>query len=260
MNIAERHFAGATRILDVGGWFNPEPRATHVVDLMPWETRRAKLSLAPLPNECFTKATWVQVDFLASDLKLPFSDGYFDLVLCGQTIEDLADPVPVLREMERVGARGVIECPSRMNEQTKGMRDRESSEPGHPHHHWIVESLDGALCLYAKTDSDLRGESRLLPLSYTERRVQANAAELVTVHSWAGRIDWRMVTGPECKKRAEAFVRALRVSPLERAKDAGLRFLRRTRRRWRGGGREDFSWWQRIVAESRPYSSIELKS
>jgi hypothetical protein len=36
--------------LDIGGWFIPYPRATHVVDIMPWETRTGRV---PLPECAF---------------------------------------------------------------------------------------------------------------------------------------------------------------------------------------------------------------
>ena len=259
MKIPDHLFVGAQKILDVGGWFMPEPRATHVVDRMPWETRGAQLSLAPLPQEHFSKATWFQADFLAPDFRLPFTDKSFDLVVCGQTIEDLADPRSLLQEMQRVGVRGVIECPSRLTEQTKGMRDRESGLPGHPHHHWIVDSVAGSLLLYSKADSDLRVEARLLPLSFTEPLIESGRAAEVVVHEWQDEIDFRVVAGPECRERAEEFVTSMHVPVFVRTIDRALRFARRLRRRLRGLPPEEFSWWAKIVEVSRPYSSIDLK-
>jgi len=100
-----------------------------------------------------------------------------DLVLCGHTIEDLKDPEPILIEMQRVGKQGFIECPSRLHEQTKGIRDRESVKAGHPHGYWIVESQDKELLLYSKQDSCLESESQVLPLSFTEKKGS---------HGWIG--------------------------------------------------------------------------
>lgn len=259
MNIPDEMLGQAKTILDVGGWFKPEPRATHVVDLMPWETRGVTLSLAPLPHERFSKATWFQADFLQPGFRLPFADKTFDLVLCGHTIEDLADPRGLLAEMQRVAARGIIECPSRLTEQTKGMRDRESILPGHPHHHWIVESVDGRLLLYAKADSDLRAEARLLPLLFAERHMREVKGADIVLHAWQDSIDYRVITGPACRTRATEYAASLPVSTQVRLKDRLLRFARRLRRKWRGVPAEDLSWWPKIVATSRPYSSIELK-
>jgi SAM-dependent methyltransferase len=258
MNIPDRFFQGARNVLDVGGWFKPDPRATHVVDLMPWETRGARLELKPLPQERFSKASWFQADFLKPELRLPFADKSFDLVICGHTIEDLANPKFLLIEMERVGRRGVIECPSRLTEQTKGIRDRESSRPGHPHHHWIVESVDGWLLLYSKEDSLLRSEKELIPLSHSERCIQLGK-EANVVHTWENKIDYRFISAQECQRKAQEFIASLDVSIYSRIGDSALRFGRRMRSRLRGRSADDVSWWPKIVEASRPYSSIELK-
>jgi hypothetical protein len=53
-------------VLDCGAWFIPLPAASHVVDIMPYETRGGKLQLTPLPGENFTKATWFQADFFCA--------------------------------------------------------------------------------------------------------------------------------------------------------------------------------------------------
>ena len=259
MNLPDRLFHGANRILDVGGWFNPEPRATHVVDLMPWETRRARLSLEAMPDERFSKATWFQADFLKPGFTLPFAPKSFDLVICGHTVEDLAAPEALLLEMQRVGMRGVIECPSRLTEQTKGIRDRESIHPGHPHHHWIVEATEGTLLLYSKKDSDLSTEARLVPLSFTEQYIAHGRGMSDAIYPWVDRINYRVVRGDECRRRAQEFVVSLKVPSSVRAKDALLRFARRLRSRTFGRAPDNFSWWPKIVETSRPYSSIELK-
>lgn len=258
MRLPDSAFAGANTILDVGGWFSPEPRATHVVDLMPWETRGARLTPAPQPGERFTRDTWFQADFLQPDFSLPFADASFDLVTCGHTLEDLADPGPLLGEMARVGRRGLIECPSRLIEQTMGIRDRESARPGHPHHHWIVESVGGALLLYAKADSGLEDEAGLVPLVHTDRAVARTPGADLVFHAWTGRLDHRIIRGPECRERAGGFVAALGVSEYSRQEDRLLRFARRLRRRLRGPAAVPSPWWPQIVEASRPYSKIPL--
>lgn len=258
MKLPDDAFAGARTILDVGGWFHPEPRATHVVDLMPWETRGARLSLARLPHERFEKATWFQADFLKSELRLPFADKSFDLVVCGHTVEDLSNPRRLLEEMRRVGRRGVIECPSRLTEQTKGIRDRASPLPGHPHHHWIVDSVDGELQLYSKGDSRLLDAGHWLPLSFTEHCIQSGHGYWTVIHPWTNELRFRVITGSECASAARQFAAAREVEPLIRLEDSVLRCLRRVRRRLRGVSAEDDTWWPRMVQLSRPYSAIEL--
>jgi len=258
MNLPDSVFTGAETILDIGGWFKPETRATHVIDLMPWETRGAAFNPEPLPGEHFNKATWFQADFLKADFKLPFADKSFDLVICGHTVEDLSNSQKLLDEMQRVGKRGAIECPSRLTEQTLGIRDRQSALPGHPHHHWIVESIDGVLWLYSKEDSDLTAPARVIPLDYTAGVTAASPDAHLMLHLWSERIDYRIIRGAECARRAGAFVASLNIPSGLRLKDSAARLGRRLRSRLRGAAAEDTSWWPRIVERSRPYSSIEL--
>jgi len=123
-------------ILDVGrAGSKPEPRATHVVDLMPWETRgRGNCLSSQCPMNAFTKSTWFQADFLKPDFSLPFAQKSFRPGrLWPHGLKILLHQRRLLREMQRVAVRGVIEFgPSRISEQTMGIRDRESVRPGHP--------------------------------------------------------------------------------------------------------------------------------
>lgn len=255
MIIPEKLIGGSKTILDVGGWFIPEPRATHVVDLMPWETRGARLNLENLPGERFTKNTWFQADFLKPDFRLPFADKSFDLVICGHTVEDLADPSALLNEMQRVGRAGFIECPSRLSEQTIGLRDRETRQPGHPHHHWIVEEQNDDLVLYCKEDSFLSSTKTLIPLAFLEDSRLPRTMSFV----WRQQFAFRMVRGEECFRRARLTVAALKIPISARCQDKAIRLARRVRSRMSGGGSvEDFSWWSKILEQSRPYSSIPL--
>ncbi len=243
-------------MLDVGGWLSPEPRATHVVDLMPWETRGVRLNLAALPGERFTKDTWVQKDFLSEGFALPFPDKFFDLVICGQTVEDLTDPNQLLEEMKRVSRAGLIESPSRVSEQTLGVRDRESGYPGHPHHCWIMDIEADCLVLYSKHDSALNEDSVLIPLEFYENMAQGKRENLV--FAWQDDFVHRIVRGNECAAKAVETVRSLQIPVTVRLKDRALRFMRRARSRLRGRREEDFSWWHEIIEQSRPYSTIDL--
>src|SRR5450631_3478828 len=94
-------FPSTARILDAGGWFRPLVRATHVIDWMPYETRRGQLSLEPTSAERFSRESWFQTDFCSDALKLPFDDGHFDFCTCTQTLEDLPNPEPLLGELRR---------------------------------------------------------------------------------------------------------------------------------------------------------------
>lgn len=247
--------AGA-RVLDVGGWFNPLNEATDVVDLLPYETRRTVLTLAPLPGERFTRERWHQADFLAPNLRLPFADGEFDFIYCGHTVEDLAQPAPLLREMQRVGRAGAVVSPSRLAEQTVGVRDRVASRPGHPHHHWIVDPLPAGLRLSAKADS-LGGRAALIPLRHFERLTDEGRGEFA--FWWAGSFEVGFESGGEAAARAVAFARAQRVRPLDRALDPIVRRMRGWKHRLRAGAVPPAAAsWAQILDLSRPYSRLPL--
>lgn len=201
------------RILDAGGWFIPLDRATHVVDLMPYETRGGLLRHDPLPGECFTKSTWHQVDFMDPALRLPFPDKYFNYSVCGQTVEDLADPRPLLAELRRVSEAGCIETPSRLSEQTAGRRDRMTGRQGHPHHHWIVESEGKRLLLSRKTAA-LAGPARLhaVPLRTYESLMDGNTWSPVMRFNWEHDFGWEILPDDEAARRAQTLVASLGIT------------------------------------------------
>lgn len=245
-------------ILDCGGWFAPLCAATHVVDLMPYETRRGRLELGTLPGENFTRDTWYQADFLAPDFRLPFPDKFFAFSHCGHTLEDLSNPEPLLRELVRVSRRGYLLCPSRLSEQTAGSANRITNRQGHPHHHWIVETIDGQAVFSAKPDS-LAGAwwRTAIPLGTFERIVQANPDANVWAYLWSDTIQWRIVRGPAARASAIEFARRTRGSALGLPGDCLWRALRRVKhllRRRRGRAAAD--WWADMLALSRPYNRL----
>jgi hypothetical protein len=148
--------AGAARILDVGGWYQPFNLATHVIDLLPYETRRAREALDPMDEERFSAATWIVADVCSPPW--PFADGSFDFAVCSHLLEDVRDPLAVCRELNRVARAGYIETPSRLREIFSKERWRgiklllgRLPEIGFHHHRWFVE-IDGShLRFTAKT-------------------------------------------------------------------------------------------------------------
>ena len=249
------------RILDAGGWFKPHPAATHIADLMPYETRRGVVTCAPLPGERFTKANWVQADFLDQRLHLPFADQFFAFSLCTQTLEDLADPEPLLRELRRVSSAGYIETPSRLYEQTTGRRDRMSTKPGQGHHHWIVEKTpEGRLMFFSKADSLDRHPGACVPLTIAERLAHEDESRLVCALAWRVTLDWELVRGISSREGAAEFTRGLAISFRDRAIDSTLRALRRLRYfRARHYDHEIHLWWEKMLVLSHPYSSLPLR-
>lgn len=250
----------SAKILDTGGWFIPFNHATHVVDLMPYETRGGALQLHPLPGERFSKATWYQINFLDAGFQLPFPDKFFDFSVCGHTVEDLADPGGLIAELRRVSKAGYIETPSRLCEQTVGVRDRMTDEQGHPHHHWIVEAENNRLVLSGKSAS-LFGPRRVhaVPLR-TYEALQAGTPDLSAMcFHWSGDFDWEVVSDSEATRRARVLVSSLGISATERALDLLVRKLRHLKRSvLHPAARAKSEWWREMLTISRPYSTIPL--
>lgn len=136
-------------VLDVGGWWKPFNRADHVVDLLPHESRGGGGSIGPGP-ERFSPETWHEVDICASPL--PFDDNAFDFVYCGQTLEDVRDPIAVCNELSRVAKVGYIEVPSLWIECCYGVDALSNSDryPGYEKHRWLVHASEEELLFIPK--------------------------------------------------------------------------------------------------------------
>lgn len=124
----------SARVLDVGGWANPLPRADWVIDLLPWETRGLYGPAVNPGSERFRGATWRCQDIC--EVPWPFDDRQFDFAICAQTLEDVRDPLAVCREIVRVAKAGYVEVPSPVEELTWGLQ---GAWVGWSHHHWICE-------------------------------------------------------------------------------------------------------------------------
>ena len=248
-------------VLDCGAWFKPLPRATHVLDLMPYETREGRLQLAPQPGERFTKSSWFQVDFLSADLRLPFPDAYFSFCHCSHTLEDLAEPEPLLNEMRRVSRSGLLVAPSRLLEQTAGIRDRITSRRGHPHHHWILDTMAGRTVFAHKGDSlDGAWWRTTVPLFLTERIRSGSPAANDWIFPWVGSFEWEFLSGPPAGTLAEDFARRLGSNPRLLALDWLWRQLRRLKHAYRRRNEQPLAdWWQQMIRLSQPFSSLPLK-
>lgn len=134
----------AQKVLDVGGWHNPFNLATHVLDIMPYETRRTADALDPEDLERFGNGTWHILDACAGSW--PWPDNYFDFSVCSHTLEDIRDPIVVASELARVSKAGYVEVPSRAREIF--VKERFSRlkmfigkipEIGFQHHRWYCE-------------------------------------------------------------------------------------------------------------------------
>jgi hypothetical protein len=136
--------ANAGTVLDVGGWWCPFNLATHVVDLMPYQTRRQHEALDPEHPVRFAEDTWTVHDVCARPW--PYPDKFFEFSFCSQILEDVRDPVAVCTELVRVSKAGYIETPSRAREifskaRWHSFRNLIGRSPsvGYDHHLWYVE-------------------------------------------------------------------------------------------------------------------------
>jgi hypothetical protein len=169
-------------LLDVGGGWQPFPRADWVLDLLEFrEGTRA------------TPETWIRRDMCDRE-PWPFADDQFDFAVCSHTLEDVRDPVFVCSELSRVAKAGYVEVPSRLTEQSFGIQ---GPWVGYGHHHWLIElAADGALEFVFKSHV-LNGQPRFqLP---AETYWGAPEEERVLALFWEGKVRARerIFTGHE---------------------------------------------------------------
>ncbi len=74
--------------------------------------------------------------------RLPYEDQSVDFVYCRHTLEDLDNPMHLLREIQRVAKAGWLETPSPICETTSGVDAPGSNHKGkgYGHHRWILWS------------------------------------------------------------------------------------------------------------------------
>lgn len=108
------------RVLDIGPGHAPFKRADVAVDFVdvPGVSNLVKCDLANEP--------------------LPFKDKEFDFVYARHILEDMYNPFTLIKEMQRVGKAGYIECPSPMAELCRGVDGGSPPFYGYHHHRWIV--------------------------------------------------------------------------------------------------------------------------
>jgi hypothetical protein len=155
------------KVLDIGGWADPFPRADWVLDMMPYETRglyarRGWVERDDEASERFTESTWIQRDICDRE-PFPFDDDELDFVICAHTLEDIRDPIWVCNEMARVAKAGYIEVPSLLEELSYGFR---GPMVGREHHRWLVEiAQEAAMVTFSFKDHALhhRHDSQFPP-------------------------------------------------------------------------------------------------
>ncbi|MHA2065058.1 MAG: class I SAM-dependent methyltransferase, partial [Candidatus Thorarchaeota archaeon] len=151
------------RVLDVGGAIKPLIFATHIIDILPHHNRAWFGHIAPgevsRNAERFSADSWAQMDMC--ETPWPYDDDFFDIVWCTQTIEDVRDPIAVLKEMSRVGKAGYIETIDRNFESLKNAED--PNYAGYIHHRWFIEEDDDKLKFTQKYPI-IHVDDKLVPL------------------------------------------------------------------------------------------------
>lgn len=194
------------RVLDVGGWAAPFNRATHVLDLMPYETRGAMGSYGP-ERAWFSADTWVQRD-VCDRAPWPWPADFFDFALCVTTLEDVRDPVGVCSELSRVARRGYVEVPTIVHELTYAV-DGRGRHLGFDHHRWLCFVSDDGIEFMHKPHSihDV-WQVRVLPRWAARLELE----DLLQGLFWDGELratERHVIPGPYLWDELEAEVRAV---------------------------------------------------
>ena len=98
LDCARRHAPGGGSVLDVGG------RDCDYIAWFDWFQRQVVLDLKPPPPRS-------GVETIAGDFLAWQADATFDLVLCLQGLEHLADPVPFCRKLLASGRVVIVSVP-----------------------------------------------------------------------------------------------------------------------------------------------------
>lgn len=99
-------------------------------------------------RESLRSSQYTQLDICNGE-RWPFADKQFDLGLSSHCLEDIRDPVQVVKEMGRCCKKVLMVCPSRLFEQMRGVDHPRYC--GMDHHLWLVEEQNGELKFRRKT-------------------------------------------------------------------------------------------------------------
>jgi hypothetical protein len=147
------HLKPTSKVIDIGGARYPYFRADAILDKRTYDQMIKPIAFAGRTGEMprFTRESWVTRDFY--DLPWPFPDKHFDFSLCMGTLEDLRDPLPICREIQRISKAGYISTPTRACESMIGISEHPASSKlyGYFHHRWFVEIDSGGLLFKMKS-------------------------------------------------------------------------------------------------------------
>ncbi len=182
----------APRVLAVGAGHGLLHAATHVIDGGPWSA--AVASVDPGNRRRSLPATWTMADICVTPW--PYPDKYFDFSFCSHVLEDVRDPLAVLREISRVSRAGYIETPSRVREifvaatfpRLAAWLGR-TPAVGFPNHRWYVENIQGQFRFLAKTAETIASPDYVLSRRELGRDLTDEESGLGVF--WSNRIEGR---------------------------------------------------------------------
>lgn len=197
-------------VLDIGGGVKPLRRANYVVDLTSYEERGSYGNRGAV-SEHYSRNSWVVADLCSPEDWL-LGEKSFDYIFCSQTIEDLRDPIRLLRYIQRIGKRGFISTVHWTFEANE-IRDSRKALPGlrwlvgrwsgcnyvgYPHHRWLVSLRDG--------DLEFVWKSAVL---HANRSIRPPIKQMLYHLKWEGSFEVHEVNFPADQNSQTAFVKSL---------------------------------------------------
>lgn len=185
MGVADGVLNAATHVIDLGA---------HAEDVAPVDRHNTRR---------FRAEDWVSMDVCAGPW--PFPDKYFDFSFCAHFLEDVRDPVAVLRELSRVSRGGYIETPARAREIFVATRHPRLAtwlgrkiEVGFAHHRWYVECSHGQFRFLAKTAETISSPDYVLTRGELGRDLTGEESGLGVF--WSDRIEGRELVFPNSRE------------------------------------------------------------
>lgn len=121
------------KVLDIGSGNDPFPLATHLADLYIEDNSHRTDRPLKEDNKQVVECNVENMDC--------FEDKSMDFIFCSHLFEHLDNPDKACKEIIRVGKRGYIETPSRINEIMFGSLE----------HRWIIENWNNVLTFQKMT-------------------------------------------------------------------------------------------------------------
>jgi SAM-dependent methyltransferase len=234
--------------MTVRKYWRPLPETEQYVAALVPDNARLVVDVGANPSHRFARAHkmvgWegdVRCDLeLAA---LPFGLQEVDFLYCRHTLEDLANPEPLLREIARVARGGYLETPSPLAELSRGVDAGWAAHRGYIHHRWLLWSDGGVLHVLPKYPIVERLASPpcdCLPLDGgRDNRWLWN-----TAHAWTGRLDYRVY---KHEVDFDLSLQSERCAPLEY-----LALLQRACEEARASCRN----WQLSIEQTQPQESL----